>query len=59
VVSRAGGTVSPSPSVQAIPVIRSALNKSVRINTLTRTRESPETSTVTDVEGDQTVMVYR
>ncbi|MBK7549937.1 MAG: lytic transglycosylase domain-containing protein [Rhodoferax sp.] len=59
VVSRAGGTVSPAPSIQAIPVIRSARNKPVRINTLTRTRESPETSTVTDVEGDHTVMVYR
>lgn len=59
VVSRAGSTVSPAPSIQAIPVIRSARNKSVRINTLTRTRESPDTSTVTDVEGDHTFMVYR
>ena len=59
VVSRAGGTVSPAPSIQAIPLIRSARNKPVRINTLTRTRESRETPTVTDVEGDHTVMVYR
>ena len=59
VVSRAVGSVSPDLLTRAIPLIPPTRNKPVRINTLTRTRESPETSTVTDVEGDHTVMVYR
>lgn len=59
VVSRAGGSASPAPSNQAIPLMPATRSKPGRTNAMTRPRESPATSTVTDVEGDHAIMVYR